>query len=65
MTIGKPVMIQQAKAAYTGKGSLTDESAMDQVQVTGVVTSATVISCDWTSGSPVLGNFKFNYLVGA
>lgn len=64
LTIGKAVLIQQAKAAYTGKGTLTDESQMDQVRVVGVVTSATQISCDWVCDFPVLGNFKFNYVIG-
>ena len=64
LTIGKAVLILQAKAAYTGKGTLTDESQMDQVRVVGVVTSVTQISCDWVCDFPVLGNFKFNYVIG-
>lgn len=65
LTIGKPVVISQAVGPYTGKGTLADEAEMDEVQVTGSVTSATVITCYWASQYRVVGNFKFNYLIGA
>ncbi len=65
LTTGKPVQIFQAAAAYTGKGTLTDESEMDQVLVTGFVLNTTTIQCYWVSPTYVVGNFKFNYLVSA
>jgi hypothetical protein len=65
MTIGKPVIIQQAVGPYTGKGTLADEAEMDQVAVTASVTSATVITAYWSSARRVRGNFKFNYAIGA
>lgn len=65
MTIGKPVLIQQARAAYTGKGTLEDESDMDTLTVIGTVVSAILIRCSWQSRTFVRGNFKFNYVIGA
>jgi hypothetical protein len=65
LTPGKPVMIQQAAGPYTGKGTLADEAEMDQLTVTAVVTSTTLITAYYTSQYQVSGNFKFDYLVGA
>jgi hypothetical protein len=65
MTTGKQVIILQATAPYTGKGTLADESEMDGLIVKGVVTSATNIDCYWNSDTYVKGNFKFNYLISA
>ena len=65
LTIGKPVTIFQAIGPYTGKGTLADEVEMDQILATGSVTSATVITCYWTTQYRVAGNIKFNYLIGA
>lgn len=63
MTIGKPVMIQQASGPYTGKGTRSDEAEMDQVTVTGKVISATVIECFWQARHRVRGNLKFDFFV--
>lgn len=65
LTVGKPVLIQQAAAAYTGKGTLTDEAELDQATVTGVVVSTTSITAYWRASGPMLGNVKFDYAVGA
>ena len=65
LTVGKPVLVTQAKAAYTGKGILTDEPEMDQIACSGVVTSATDIAVSWVASGPVKGNVKFDYIVGA
>jgi len=65
MTTGKSVLIMQAAGPYTNKGSRADEAEMDMIVVTGVVTNATTITCYWNSKSPVMGNFKFNYLINA
>jgi hypothetical protein len=66
MTIGKPVLIQQAAGPYTGKGTLADE-AEEQVTASASVTSAVLITAYWkaTGSGPVAGNFKFNYAVSA
>jgi hypothetical protein len=65
MTIGKPVLIQQAVGPYTGKGTLADE-AEDQVSVTASVVSAVSIQAYWQAvASPIVGNVKFNYAVSA
>jgi hypothetical protein len=63
LTSGKQVMINQATGPYTGKGSRADETEMDMLIVSGVVTSSTTIKCYWSSLHPVMGNFKFNYLI--
>lgn len=65
LTAGKPVYIQQAAAAYTGKGDLPDEAEMDAVNVTGYVLDSSTIKCFWNSQYDVIGNVKFNYAVGA
>lgn len=65
MTIGKPVLIQQAVGPYTGKGTLADE-AEDQVTASASVTSAVLITAYWrATESPIVGNVKFNYAVSA
>lgn len=65
MTIGKPVLIQQAVGPYTGKGTLADE-AEDQVSAVASVTSAVAITAYWSAQkSPIVGNVKFNYAVSA
>jgi hypothetical protein len=64
LTVGRPVMIQQAPGPYTGKGTMEDEAEMDLVVVTGYVYSATTIRCYWNAiRGPVVGNVKFNYFV--
>jgi hypothetical protein len=65
MTIGKPVLIQQAAGPYTGKGSLADEAEMDAIEVSASVTSATTITGYWKSRTRVGGKIKFNYVIGA
>lgn len=65
LTVGKPVMIQQAVGPYTGKGARADEAEMDQLAVTASVTGTTAITAYWTCRSPVRGNRKFLYLIGA
>lgn len=65
LTVGKPVMVQQAAGPYTGKGDRADEAEMDQVHVTGVVESTTLIRCYWTCQQRVIGNLLFQYVVGA
>ncbi len=57
------VMVTQAGGPYTGKGTLADEAEMDQVQCAPSPSngSATVY---WGSQYKVVGNFKFNYMVG-
>jgi len=65
LTVGKPVLIQQAAGPYTGKGDHADEAEGDQVNVTAVVTAADTITAYWNSPTWVLGAFRFTYLVGA
>lgn len=65
LSVGKPVLINQAAGPYTGKGTLADEAEMDHVSVSGIVTSTSVITAYWNSPTFVSGNFKFNYLIGA
>ena len=65
LTTGKPVLIAQAAAAYTGKGTYPDEIEMDQITISGYVQDATTIKCHWGCNTLVRGNVKFNYLVGA
>lgn len=65
MTIDKPVMISKAVGPYTGKGTRTDEAEMDNLTAQGVVQSSTIIEVFWQAQSPVVGNFKFNYVVSA
>ena len=65
LTTNKPVLIQKASSPYTGKGARTDEAEMDAITVTGKVISATVIECFWNALSPVRGNIKFDYTIGA
>jgi hypothetical protein len=64
LTTGKPVLIQQAVGPYTGKGPDEDEAELEQLTVTGYVLDATTIRCFWSTQWPVIGNFKFQYLVG-
>lgn len=65
LTADKAVIINQANAPYTDKGTLADEAEMDNLTVTGRTTSTTNIQCFWRSDTFVLGNFKFDYLVGS
>jgi hypothetical protein len=65
LTIGKPVIISQAVAPYTGKGTLADEAEMDGLIVKASVTAVDTITAYWNSATRVRGNFKFNYLIGA
>lgn len=65
LTVGKPVLINQAVGPYTGKGTLPDEAEMDQVNVAASVTGAATITAYWSSARRVKGNFKFNYQVSA
>lgn len=67
LTSGKPVHIWQASVAYTGKGSLADESEMDHVIARGYVLNATTIRVHWSvdrANGPVKGNVAFNYRIG-
>lgn len=64
MTPGKAVLMLAAVAAFTGKGTLLDELEFDQVIVSAVVETSTLIRCVWASTGYVLGNFKFNYVIG-
>ena len=65
LTTGKPVHISKAVGPYTGKGTRADEAEMDAVQVSATVTGSTTITAYWNSPSPVKGNLKFDYFVGA
>lgn len=64
LTVGKFVMITQDGGPYTGKGTYRDEIEMDQVSVSGFISNATTILCNWGCWTKVYGNMKFNYLVG-
>jgi hypothetical protein len=68
LTANKQVLIQQKAAPYTGKGTLYDESEMDQVLANGYVLNSTTIQAFWVSAhgnGPVAGNIKFGYAVSA
>jgi hypothetical protein len=68
-TVNKPILIQQKVGLYTGKGTLTDESEMDVVQVSARVSdTGTVAEAFWTCSpkcGPVAGNIQFAYAVAA
>lgn len=65
LTVGRPVYVQQAIGPYTGKGTLDDDIEMDIIIAAGLVISSTTIRVHWQSMcGPVLGNFKFNYVIG-
>lgn len=63
LTQGKPVVVQQAVGPYAGKGTLADEAEMDQVLVAGTVIDAATVRAYWIATGPVIGNFKFTYMV--
>lgn len=65
LTIGKPVMVQQAPGPYTGKGSRADEAEMDAISFVGKVLSATVIDLYWQAVHLVRGNVKVQYVVSS
>lgn len=68
LSAGAQVLVQQKAAAYTGKGTLTDESEMDQVNANGYVVNATTVRVFWhciPPAGPVSGNVKFGYAVSA
>lgn len=65
LTIGKPVMVQQAPGPYTGKGSRADEAEMDAISFVGKVLSATVIDLYWQAARLVRGNIKVQYVVSS
>lgn len=65
LTVGKPVVITKAVGPYTGKGTLADEAEMDLMSISAQVASTTQITAYWHSTSPVRGNVKFNYFIGA
>lgn len=65
LTVGKPVLIQQAVGPYTGKGTRADEAEMDQLQMSASVTAVNAITIYWKSQHRVRGKFKVNYLVSA
>jgi hypothetical protein len=64
LTLGKPVLIQQAGGAHTGQGLRGDQGQFYNVSATGIVASATEIQCHWVCDSFVRGNVKFNYTIG-
>jgi len=67
LTAAKRVLIWQEVGPYTGKGDATgsiDEVEMDMVTATGYVVDATTIRAYWTCPQRVMGNVKFQYLVG-
>lgn len=57
------VSITQAAAIYTDKGTLYDESEMDQVNVNAYISARKTIKAFWTSKTKVKGYFKFNYKI--
>lgn len=59
-----PVSMKQAALAYTGKGTLIDESEMDTVSVAASVLNSTTIQAFWNASGFVMGNFKFFVRVG-
>lgn len=66
LTPAKQVLVQQKAAAYTGKGTLTDESEMDQILANGYVVDAATIRVYWVCqpmSGPVAGNVKVGYAV--
>lgn len=62
ITVGT-VTITQAADVFKNKGSLKDESEMDQVRVNGYVMNRGAIQAYWTCDQMVMGYFKFNYKV--
>ena len=57
-----PVLINLASGPYTNKGTLDDESEMDNININAYASSPTEIKCFWNATSFVKGNFKFNYI---
>lgn len=64
LTVGKPVMVMQALAAYSGKGDLTDEGEFGIVSASGVVTASDTIKIVWASDDLMIGSVKLAYAVG-
>jgi hypothetical protein len=65
LTADKQVLIQQKAAPYTGKGTLYDESEMDQIMISAYVLNTTTIQAHWVSTGMVVGSIKFGYTVSA
>jgi len=67
LTADKQVLVNQAVAVYTGKGTLKDEAEMNQCYAAGYVLNTTTIRVYWHCGhwSNLKGNVKFNYAVSA
>lgn len=67
LTPGANVLVAQAAGPYTGKGDRQDEAEMDLVTATGYVVDANTIRVYWNCNphtGPMIGNVKFNYVVG-
>lgn len=64
LTVDTNVVFRQASGPYTGKGTLADESEMDQVTAVGSAINATTIRAYWIATGSVTGNFKFVYRIG-
>jgi hypothetical protein len=68
LVAGRQVLVQQKAAAYTGKGTLTDESELDQVSANGYAVNDTTVRVFWNCvppGGPVCGNVKFGFAVSS
>lgn len=67
MVTGKAVAIWLAPGPYTGKGmaSSFDEVQLYSMDISGRVTSATLITAWWSSRHRIGGNVKFNLQIGA
>lgn len=65
LTPGKQVLVNQAVAPYTGKGTLSDEASMNLAVASGYVLNATTIRVYWDCGEQgnLKGNVKWNYAI--
>jgi len=65
LTADKQVLVSQAVAAYTGKGTLKDEASMNMAVASGYVLNATTIRVYWHCSriENLKGNVKWNYAV--
>lgn len=57
------IRLWQSVNPATGKGTLSDESEMDQISIVGAVLNFSTFRCHWVATGPVIGNFKFYYQI--
>jgi hypothetical protein len=59
LTVGAPVLVVQSGAAIASKGSATDESEMNNIQVAAYALTTSSIRCFWYSDAVCVGTYAF------